>query len=127
MAKRNLSTPLSLNEEAPKLDDQSKVEDLSTDTAPTGQLLTDNMGHVVSDDQNSLRAGVLGPTLLEDFLFREKMTAEQQQALFENTARAIDGASQASIDRHIENCTKADPAYGEGVRKAIEALQASKK
>lgn len=60
-------------------------------------------------------------------LFREKMTAEQQQALFENTARAIDGASQASIDRHIENCTKADPAYGEGVRKAIEALQASKK
>ena len=26
--------------------------------------------------------------------------------------------------RHIANCTKADPAYGEGVRKAIEALGA---
>lgn len=59
-------------------------------------------------------------------LFREKMTAEQQQVLFENTARAIDGASQATIERHIANCTKADPAYGEGVRKAIEALQAGK-
>ncbi len=59
-------------------------------------------------------------------LFREKMTDEQRQVLFENTARAIDGASQATIERHIYNCTQADPAYGEGVRKAIEALQASK-
>jgi catalase len=58
-------------------------------------------------------------------LFR-LMDAEAQQRLFENTARAIDGASQTSIERHIEHCTKADPAYGEGVRKAIEALQASK-
>ncbi|WP_125615233.1 catalase [Specibacter cremeus] len=59
-------------------------------------------------------------------LFREKMTEEQRQVLFENTARAIDGASPATIERHIHNCTQADPAYGEGVRKAIEALQASK-
>ncbi|WP_113716028.1 catalase [Arthrobacter dokdonensis] len=58
-------------------------------------------------------------------LFREKMTEEQRQVLFENTARAIDGASQATIERHIYNCTQADPAYGEGVRKAIEALAAS--
>lgn len=59
-------------------------------------------------------------------LFREKMTAEQQQVLFENTARAIDGASEATVERHIFNCTQADPAYGEGVRKAIEALRAGK-
>ncbi|NVM93383.1 catalase [Arthrobacter wenxiniae] len=59
-------------------------------------------------------------------LFREKMTEEQRQVLFENTARAIDGASEATIERHIHNCTQADPAYGEGVRKAVEALQASK-
>ena len=58
-------------------------------------------------------------------LFR-LMTAEEQQRLFENTARAIDGASETSVERHIEHCTKADPAYGEGVRKAIEALAASK-
>lgn len=59
-------------------------------------------------------------------LFREKMDDAQRQVLFENTARAIDGASQATIERHIFNCTQADPAYGAGVRKAIEALQASK-
>jgi len=52
------------------------------------------------------------------------MTPAQQQVLFENTARAINGASQATIERHIYNCTQADPAYGAGVRKAIEALQA---
>ncbi|WP_420712023.1 catalase-related domain-containing protein [Streptomyces sp. NRRL S-1896] len=56
-------------------------------------------------------------------LFR-LMTAEEQQALFDNTARAIKGARKATVLRHIENCTKADPAYGEGVRKACEAFGA---
>ena len=55
-------------------------------------------------------------------LFREKMTPEQQQVLFDNTARAIKGASEEVVQRHIDNCTKADPAYGEGVAKAIAAL-----
>ncbi len=56
-------------------------------------------------------------------LFR-LMTPEEQQRLFANTARAIDGASDATVERHIQNCTLADPAYGEGVRRAIEALKA---
>lgn len=51
-------------------------------------------------------------------LFR-LMTAEQQQALFENTARAVGGASIEVQKRHIGNCLKADPAYGEGVAKAL--------
>lgn len=53
-------------------------------------------------------------------LFR-LMTPEQQQALFNNTAAAIKGASKQTIERHIANCTKADPAYGAGVRAACEA------
>ncbi len=56
-------------------------------------------------------------------LFR-LMTPAQQQVLFENTARAIDGASDATVERHIGHCTKADPAYGAGVRQAIDALKA---
>lgn len=56
-------------------------------------------------------------------LFR-LMSPEQQQVLFENTARAINGASERTIERHIHHCAQADPAYGEGVRKAIEALAA---
>ena len=38
-----------------------------------GAALTTNHGIPVSDNQNSLRAGSRGPTLLEDFLLREKI------------------------------------------------------
>ncbi|MFD6531029.1 catalase [Streptomyces sp. NPDC060184] len=53
-------------------------------------------------------------------LFR-LMSSAQQQVLFENTARAIRGASRETVERHIANCAQADPAYGEGVRRAVEA------
>jgi catalase len=51
-------------------------------------------------------------------LFR-LMTAAQQQALFENTARAMGDARQHIKQRHIANCFRADPAYGEGVARAL--------
>jgi catalase len=51
-------------------------------------------------------------------LFR-KMSPAQQQVLFENTARAMQGASEEVILRHIENCRRADPAYAEGVARAL--------
>ncbi|WP_425254641.1 catalase [Janthinobacterium sp. NFX145] len=54
-------------------------------------------------------------------LFR-LMTATQQQALFDNTARAISGASEQVKQRHIGNCTLCDPAYGAGVAEAIGRL-----
>ncbi|MCU6501255.1 catalase [Rugamonas sp. A1-17] len=55
-------------------------------------------------------------------LFR-LLTAEKKQLLFENTARAIHGVSKAVQQRHIDHCTKADPAYGAGVMAAISALE----
>src|SRR6266478_5783789 len=57
-------------------------------------------------------------------LFR-LMNADQKQALFENTARAIKGASQEVQERHVANCRRADPAYGDGVARAVKlnALQ----
>ncbi|WP_368639649.1 catalase [Castellaniella ginsengisoli] len=55
-------------------------------------------------------------------LFR-LMTPEQQQALFDNTARAIAGVSPDVQARHIEHCTQADPAYGAGVAAAIRKLE----
>src|SRR5450830_415036 len=51
------------------------------------------------------------------------MTPAQQQVLFENTARAISGASEPVVQRHIDNCSQADPAYGAGVAKAIAAMK----
>jgi catalase len=51
-------------------------------------------------------------------LFR-LMTPEQQQTLFDNTARSIGGASVEVQKRHIAHCIQADPAYGAGVAKAL--------
>jgi catalase len=51
-------------------------------------------------------------------LFR-LMSPAQKQALFENTARAMGDAPKEIKLRHIGNCRKADPAYGEGVAKAM--------
>ena len=50
------------------------------------------------------------------------MSPDQQQVLFDNTARAISGASALVKQRHIDNCTKADPAYGAGVAASIERI-----
>ena len=55
-------------------------------------------------------------------LFR-LMDPAQRQALFDNTARAINGASPDVQQRHIDHCTLADPAYGEGVRNALLELR----
>jgi catalase len=58
-------------------------------------------------------------------LFR-LMTPEKQQLLFENTARSVGGASREIQQRHIANCTKADPAYGAGVAAALERATSTK-
>ena len=47
------------------------------------------------------------------------MEAAQKQALFENTARAMGDAPEEIKIRHIENCLKADEAYGKGVADAL--------
>lgn len=51
-------------------------------------------------------------------LFR-LMSPGQQQALFDNTARAMGDVPGRIKLRHIENCAKADPFYGIGVAKAL--------
>ncbi|MBO9687048.1 MAG: catalase [Mitsuaria chitosanitabida] len=48
------------------------------------------------------------------------MSAEERQRLFDNTARAIAGASEVVRHRHVVNCTKVDAAYGAGVADALE-------
>ena len=54
-------------------------------------------------------------------LFR-LMDPVQRQALFDNTARSIGGASPDIQQRHVAHCAKADPAYGAGVAAAIARL-----
>lgn len=51
-------------------------------------------------------------------LFR-LMSPEKQQILFENTAAAMDGVPDFIKERHAKPCYQCDPAYGEGVAKAL--------
>jgi Catalase-related immune-responsive len=44
---------------------------------------------------------------------------DEPRLLFENTARAMGDARIEVKQRHIANCSKADPAYGAGVAKAL--------
>jgi catalase len=52
------------------------------------QSLTTNQGTVVSDDQNTLKLGGRGPSLLEDFHFREKITHFDHERIPERIVHA---------------------------------------
>jgi catalase len=71
----------------------------------------DHWNHRVDDDYFSQPGA----------LFR-LMKPDEQQRLFDNTARSMIGTSEAVQQLHIEHCTKADPAYGRGVAEAIRRV-----
>jgi catalase len=54
-------------------------------------------------------------------LFR-MMSPQERQALFDNTARSLHSVSEAVQQRHIAHCTKADPAYGAGIVRALAQI-----
>lgn len=66
-----------------------KKENLLPDTSDgTGKLLTTNQGLKINDDQNSLKAGERGATLLEDFILREKITHFDHERIPERIVHA---------------------------------------
>ena len=68
--------------------DTDKTVDLRANTQAPGEDLTTNQGVIVSDDQNSLKAHVRGPTLLEDILMREKITHFDHERIPERAVHA---------------------------------------
>jgi catalase len=57
-------------------------------TDASGQRLTTNQGVPIADNQNSLKAGLRGPTLLEDFILREKITHFDHERIPERIVHA---------------------------------------
>lgn len=53
---------------------QDKKHPLESFTVTPSQVLTTNQGLQIPDNHHSLKAGVDGPTLLEDFILREKLS-----------------------------------------------------
>jgi catalase len=73
---------------------KSEIETAPRKSGETHQIssgddvLTTNQGTPISDNQNSLKAGARGPTLLEDFVLREKITHFDHERIPERIVHA---------------------------------------
>jgi catalase len=66
-----------------------KKEDLLRNTeSGLGEALTTNQGTAINDNQNTLKAGPRGPSLIEDFIFREKITHFDHERIPERVVHA---------------------------------------
>ena len=64
----------------------------------TKQVLTTNQGVPVGDNQHSLKAGLRGPTLLEDFILREKITHFDHERIPERIVHARGSAAHGFFE-----------------------------
>ncbi len=72
-----------------KINEQSKQQNLDPDREnPEGQYLTTNQGVRINHTDDSLKAGERGPTLLEDFHFREKIMHFDHERIPERVVHA---------------------------------------
>lgn len=72
-----------------KIDKKSKIEDLEEFREyPEGKGLTTDQGVKVNHTDDSLKAGKRGPTLMEDFHFREKITHFDHERIPERIVHA---------------------------------------
>ncbi len=79
------NTKASSSEEAADISPRAETHQT---TADPQQSLTTNHGLPISDNQNSLKAGVRGPTLIEDFILREKITHFDHERIPERIVHA---------------------------------------
>ncbi|XZF15269.1 catalase [Chitinophagaceae bacterium MMS25-I14] len=81
------------NKSSQPADDQ-KLNDLKPDTETgMGEFLTTDQGLKINDDQNSLKAGERGGSLLEDFILREKITHFDHERIPERIVHARGSAA----------------------------------
>ncbi|AOH57346.1 catalase HPII [Peribacillus muralis] len=75
--------------ESGKINEHSKNRQLDQYRADdNGKKMTTNQGLRISEDEHSLKAGTRGPTLMEDFHFREKMTHFDHERIPERIVHA---------------------------------------
>ena len=87
-----------------------KIESLAPHTEDsTGQFMTTDHGLRINDDQNSLKAGPRGSTLLEDFILREKITHFDHERIPERIVHARGSAAHGvfQVYASMEKYTKA--------------------
>ena len=77
----------------------------------SGRMLTTNQGVAIADNQNSLKLGVRGPVLLEDFVLREKITHFDHERIPERIVHARGSAAHGFFECYtpFTQHTKAAP------------------
>ncbi|WP_172373576.1 catalase [Sporosarcina jiandibaonis] len=92
------------------VDERSKDEQLETFRSyEKDEKLTTNQGLRVSEDEHSLKSGVRGPTLLEDFHLREKITHFDHERIPERVvhARGYGAHGEFELYESMKDYTKA--------------------
>jgi catalase len=87
LTERNSSTKVGTGKPALGADPNHLPLDRARSDA-SAQVLTTNQGVPVADNQNSLKAGLRGPALLEDFILREKITHFDHERIPERIVHA---------------------------------------
>ena len=107
MARQRTSKTKTLQTELKQVKVKSGETHQQADLA--GVPLTTNQGLPVSDNQNSLRAGERGPTLLEDCILREKITHFDHERIPERIVHARGSAAHGYFQpyRSMKKFTKA--------------------
>jgi len=123
------ASTLSEDKESAKLGDGVPVPGFNASQGPldnarvdsADQAITTNQGVLVSDNQNSLKAGLRGPTLLEDFILREKITHFDHERIPERVVHARGSAAHGyfECDVALGDLTRAAPFAAAGKRTPV--------
>ncbi|MGA9650334.1 catalase, partial [Pedobacter sp.] len=84
-------------------DKTTKLQSFTTDASD--QFMTTNHGLKINDDQNSLKSGDRGATLLEDFILREKITHFDHERIPERIVHAR-GSAAHGVFKVYEDMSK---------------------
>ena len=86
----------------------AEVHQTATDGA---EVLTTSQGVAISDNQNSLKAGSRGPTLLEDFVLRDKVFHFDHERIPERVVHARGFGAHGTFEctRDLSDITRAAP------------------
>ncbi|WP_231364061.1 catalase [Thioalkalivibrio sp. ALMg11] len=83
---------------------------------PSDQPLTTNQGVRIGDNQNTLKAGLRGPSLLEDFILREKITHFDHERIPERIVHARGSGAHGYFEAYdaLTQYTRAAPFAEKG-------------
>jgi catalase len=120
VSERNISAKVGKGKPAPG--ENKTIASLDRVRVDSGaQHLTTNQGVAIADNQNSLKAGLRGPTAMEDFILREKITHFDHERIPERIVHARGSAAHGYFETYkaLTALTKAAPFAEDGKRTPV--------